>query len=666
MIPYKLIYNGFSREMASAWTDIKARVPREYHDACKEYLSLHPVSGKYDALIEDNRLAPYYLMDRAAAYLPVMRMQVIERNGQRHMIPFREGAEEADIRQFLKEGTYLLAYPAVGKLTGAPHLIHQENGKYYLDQKEADPAAIDAFAEQLSDLNLVCELPGRPLQMADGCMRLSVIAGRSAADHISTLAAYLKGPAEGKETSAVADPDGFVRVDTESGATVGPTIPGYPAARQIAEDLLARFAEFELLGADFLLTENGPCLFELAAMPQVPWDYEKDAALRAFVKQLKSGKAKRLRAKAKVRAVAKARFSATAEKRGYLGFMYKNWLRDLASDWRHTKSTSAREKRWAHKRGFLSFRIKQYGLTGKNTGAFLADRDYRWLRPLNNAFLKWVYDKVAMRYFLGGMAEYMPAYYYHLIYRHGRQHCYPMPDLPAGLGCDKEGIIGLLQQKGTLIVKPSEGSHGEGILKLQYQDGAYYLNNEQSSKEKIIARLSKYKKNVTITEYAEMHPALRALYGQTSYTIRVMVLNEHGNDPVIADAYLRIAADATGVTDNIADGGICAVVDLATGTISNPEQIIHHIIKPCPVHPDTGALIEGEVPHWEAVKEGITKICHYFFQLEYMGFDIILTEDGFKVIEINTHQDLHRYPHYDPRIHDYFMRKKAEKKQAQS
>ena len=85
--------------------------------------------------------------------------------------------------------------------------------------------------------------------------------------------------------------------------------------------------------------------------------------------------------------------------------------------------------------------------------------------------------------------------------------------------------------------------------------------------------------------------------------------------------------------------------------------IINHEIIACSVHPDSGIAIEGIVPNWGKIKAGILEISQYIFPLEYLGFDVVITEDSFTILEINTHQDLHRYPYYDKKIHEYFTSK---------
>ena len=54
-------------------------------------------------------------------------------------------------------------------------------------------------------------------------------------------------------------------------------------------------------------------------------------------------------------------------------------------------------------------------------------------------------------------------------------------------------------------------------------------------------------------------------------------------------------------------------------------------------HPDTHVILGGQrLPNWDIVKKGLYDIVDYFSTLEYFGFDVIITDDGFKICEINS------------------------------
>ena len=49
-------------------------------------------------------------------------------------------------------------------------------------------------------------------------------------------------------------------------------------------------------------------------------------------------------------------------------------------------------------------------------------------------------------------------------------------------------------------------------------------------------------------------------------------------------------------------------------------------------------------------------------ELEYLGFDVAITETGPQIIEINIHQDLHKSNTFSEEVMDFFHDKIAQKK----
>ena len=87
-------------------------------------------------------------------------------------------------------------------------------------------------------------------------------------------------------------------------------------------------------------------------------------------------------------------------------------------------------------------------------------------------------------------------------------------------------------------------------------------------------------------------------------------------------------------------------------------------------HPDTNVLLEGVLPNWPLLSGKILEICNFIPQLRLMGFDIIITNDGFKIIEINSLPGLSYMQGYFPVFKQehagaFFTRRLEEKKRKQ-
>ncbi|QTV80562.1 sugar-transfer associated ATP-grasp domain-containing protein [Microbacterium sp. NIBRBAC000506063] len=348
--------------------------------------------------------------------------------------------------------------------------------------------------------------------------------------------------------------------------------------------------------------------------------------------------------------------------KGLLPYQSVRWPGDIRRDLFQRNGVPLRTKFWAYKRGFLSYRVPQYGITPENVGEFISDFEYRWLRHINVRYKYWLEDKVSIKYVASDFNEYLPGYYFYTARSGGRNHVVPMMDCPEGYGAEFTDVLRLAREKGRLALKPDEGSHGEGFYRLAWDDGVYSLNGEPVDEETVIGVLENPDNQYLVTEFIEMHPTFAEIYPHSVNTIRMVVFKKDGVTPQLGNCYLRIGSEASGFVDNTAAGGMLAEIDAETGHFGNAKMLMNGRVVSQPTHPDTGILIDGVVPHWEDVKTQILKMAESFSQLEYLGFDVAITEDGFKLPEINRFPDFPRIDRLTPETIDYLLHKLAQKK----
>ena len=371
-----------------------------------------------------------------------------------------------------------------------------------------------------------------------------------------------------------------------------------------------------------------------------------------------------LTTKDRLKAIKKSLFNKFVYKycrKGIRPYMQSLWFHAIKDDLLHTHM-SIFKKIWAWKRGFFSYRIQQYGLNNNNYTEFLSDYDYYYLNRINNHYQIWINDKTTFRYIFEPFKQYIPEYYYCIFRRNYSTNIIKMFDLPTEYEDGWQGLFHLLREKKKLALKPSAGTHGDGFYCLSFEDEKFYLNGKVMTQEEIISKIEGFKSFYLVTEYISMNTQLKRIYDKSVNSIRMMVINRKGYNPKIAQAYMRIGSESTGYTDNVGYGGICVMIDIESGEMYNPERIIDHKFQPCLKHPDTGVEIKGKIPNWEIVSEAIPEICRYFPELEYLGFDIAITDEGFQIIEVNIHQDLHKVATHSEEIKEYFREKLIDKK----
>lgn len=654
-----LLFRGFTFATADEWLYLdglkKYKRKSSIGISDKDIFSLLPFDAKFDKLFGD-LLSMRYALCRHTELLPELYYSLLTRDGAQFVLPLGDGlAPDMDgVIGIIRDKGEVLVRRASLSVKTREHVCCFDGGFFF------DGCALseDELREKLASLPAGTVIAEKVRASFEPTVHIAFVNKGDGPEFLFSVLTQAESGAkrnwytENRELSAV-EPDG---------SYLDGRIAGFSEIVKKLQGIAAEFAELEYLNFAICLTDGGFRILRADTGADLTYLESFNDATARFILEKRHAKKRFVSFRRALTIIDRYWWSLRAKRRGFMDYMYRGWKRALRED-KRDKFTTAAEKKWAHERGFLSFRIKQYGLTDENYGEFLSDRDYKWLRPLNNEYRKLLWDKVTLRYCLDKYSSYLPEYYFHIVPRDGQMTVLKMPDCPAEYERSFDGLLALLRDKRLLAMKPTVGSHGIGFYKLQYDGEHYFINGEAmdyAAARSFLAGLDDY---YNVSEYIVMHEQLHRIYSEVTCTVRVMVINRHGFDPVIENAYFRIGTKSTGFTDNIGSGGVFAYVDEKSGVFHNAEVIKQHIITPCPVHPDTGVAIDGTLPHWDEVLRTLPELCRYISPLEYLGFDIVITDSGFKILEINTHQDLHRYPTYNENVHSYFMHKLSLKKQ---
>ncbi|WP_072371380.1 sugar-transfer associated ATP-grasp domain-containing protein [Thermophilibacter mediterraneus] len=321
---------------------------------------------------------------------------------------------------------------------------------------------------------------------------------------------------------------------------------------------------------------------------------------------------------------------------------------------------------WCHAHGFTGESACAYGLTDHTLGSYLSDYDYARLWPLNGWQRIWINDKLTLNALVQGtdLERYVPAYFY-----------YTEPDrlLPLAGSAWRPGVEGLLRtlrERGEFACKPCNGSLAKGFHHLAWDGGSYLVDGEEVGAAGVEAFVAGHP-NYVFTEFIRPEASL-ARVNPLIHTIRTLVLDPTGCDPVPAMTYLRFGmgdpASGTGanyVEPTTAD--ICSFnvhVDVATGAYGDGRLVYANRVEECREHPVSGVAAEGVVPRWDELLEMVRRIALKVGACEYLGFDACMTERGPMIMEINSHTgikylQLFRPVFDDPVAGPYFERRLA-------
>lgn len=331
-------------------------------------------------------------------------------------------------------------------------------------------------------------------------------------------------------------------------------------------------------------------------------------------------------------------FYQLAEKMGIVPFRYARIAEEYTDDFFAETGVVREDKEWFYERGIPTFKTGWYGLTKENYNDYISDFDFyaRCNYIKKPQLIKWFDYKLTTYYVLSAFREFMPRHYFFI----ENGELVPMDNNLNRYG-KLEDVLKIIKSA-PIVLKSCVGGHGKGFYKIAEQDGKYYINNQSVGKQEI-AELLLSLDDYIVTEYCVPHKVFRDAIGENSFVvIRSVSVFDKDDGPQITALLNRLGTSTAGLVTDY-DGCINCGVDLDTGKHFNPiirsgdaEGII--IGTPMKYHPDTGVDIETIfVPHFDQLTDMVKRISAHLAMTPYLVMDIIPTDSGFKILEINSH-----------------------------
>ena len=323
--------------------------------------------------------------------------------------------------------------------------------------------------------------------------------------------------------------------------------------------------------------------------------------------------------------------------RKFLGYRsilgWYHWVKMKKTILLGKSNRSIGDRFWCLRNGFALSDLNLYGSENlkQHKKDYLSARDYYRLHPINGAYSVWIDDKMTTKYVLAKFNSYLPEYYFQL----EKNRTLQLGDCPRTYSADLDGLLALLKDKKVLAAKRLWGAGGDGFYRLEYRDGQFLITGKPIS-EKALREFLAGLKSYLILEFIENHHAIREIWPGSTNTMRVLMANCDGK-LVLMRSFIRFGNAKSNGVDNAHAGGIESVIDEDTGKIlftqsqdvyGTPTKITHH--------PDSGVSFDIQIPRWEEIIAKLEEICMEYPQLRYWGFDVAVTEDGFKILEINS------------------------------
>jgi Sugar-transfer associated ATP-grasp len=210
-------------------------------------------------------------------------------------------------------------------------------------------------------------------------------------------------------------------------------------------------------------------------------------------------------------------------------------------------------------------------------------------------------------------------------------------------GHGADDLEALLRERGRLIVKPRDGAFGRRVRLLEHSDGRTLVNGRE-----VADVLAAIDGPAIVSEHVTQHAYADAVFAGSLNTIRVVCLRDpRGGEPFAVHAFHRFGTERSRPVDNISSGGLAAGIDLDTGRIGELLAETGFYLPPgeppqvMPEHPDTGATVQGTVvPRWDEILAELNRTMLRLPGLNWVGWDVAVTPDGFTVVEGNGGTDI--------------------------
>lgn len=290
---------------------------------------------------------------------------------------------------------------------------------------------------------------------------------------------------------------------------------------------------------------------------------------------------------------------------------------------------------WNYRHGFYKETMELSGITKSNYTNFLDDRRYEAGHPYNRAFSSIIDNKIYLPYLLKDYPDYAPQYYYFI--NRGR-----VLSMNKMYNDGFQSFLDLLDEKKKLVIKQCYWSFGKGFYLIEKgAEKDRFLINKVDSSLKQLQRLVRILCDCVCTEYVQQHEYSANVCSTSVNTIRFLcVRDEESGFFYLARCLHRFGVEGS-IVDNLGGGGRAYLffVDIESGTLKEngmyalgEEECYSAHVE----YPDNKAYMGMVIPRFEEVKNKVIEISNSFPFLRYIGWDVAITNDGFKILEANS------------------------------
>jgi hypothetical protein len=304
--------------------------------------------------------------------------------------------------------------------------------------------------------------------------------------------------------------------------------------------------------------------------------------------------------------------------------------RNLVSEWNAKASWWRILKHWWH--GFDSEHVVLYDLDDSNWRDYLPDLlAYRVTHGTNFHVWPILHDKLIFNSFMKGRLPIIEGLFW---INEGRFN-------DSGKEYSWERFFAECRMGGKFVFKSAQGSKGYGLLFVEGSEDGAKVNGEWKDEEAFRLMIKGLNYHVCFP-FVETHSVLKAVYPSAGNALRVTVFVGLDGKPRLLAPVLCVGTARSAPVEHFRHGGLLVQIDEATGrcvkAMRRGEDGRRERIEK---HPDTGVALVGlEIPYWDEIRRSLLSFHDSNPSFDLVGWDVLVAEDGFKIIEGNHNPGL--------------------------
>ncbi len=348
------------------------------------------------------------------------------------------------------------------------------------------------------------------------------------------------------------------------------------------------------------------------------------------------------------------KYARLAQNKGVIWFRWKRLANDYVDAWYAMVEMPSGEKSWYIERGFNP-RMKAFcGVLPDNYRRYISDFEFYNSKNYKNlSSSAWFDNKLNTYYLLSPFSEFIPKHYYYV----EAGDIFPL-DVSSKYNCTSKDVLHILKEEKTLAAKRCYGGHGEGFIKLENSDEQRLLVNGRELTEDGFCELIHSLRGYIITDFIKPAAWIRRMAGENAFgVLRVMTIYDKEDGPQFERVMMRIGTNKSGPTQAGHDFLYVGIDDVGTLHDCFYEYSDFQWEK-MDSHPETGEAINGIImPNMGILRELCLSISGYLPNTPYLIFDIIPTDNSFKILEINSHGQPFNFEPFAPVKDSFYFSK---------